>query len=432
MKSTVALLVRQSLEGGMLCIVSKAILIDALQKRGVRHSITYQTMIKDLVLSCNGKDLTTLKTLIDGSGSFHNLYKLIYEDVTKRAYREAILEHLRAEAKATRDSLGRRAGIKVLSDVDDTLYSSGGHFPAGCDKRYPEKVVYPGCLQLFEALDQAWSEDKPSCNLVFLSARPHVYKAYAEGKSYKLFQDLLHRGQMHSCPTLLPGRLLHGVQAVLMALMCFKTNAWRGVGHLKYTTYLNFRALYEEYDFVFFGDNGQGDQLTGQLMISQTSVDSRNALTLRETQEPQLLAAVIHQVMPDETSLALEPRQQRGESWRSALAQNRLFIVSSYVRAAVALHAHDSALITPSQLRKITAGAMEDFEKLAVTHPKWRASPAGAAAERDMQADILEANARVQAAQLPALSSPTVESTPASTQLSHFQSVIGQPRTPPG
>jgi hypothetical protein len=46
-------------------------------------------------------------------------------------------------------------GIKVLSDVDDTLWSSGGRWPAGCDKRYLSHVVYPGVLALFEELDMA-------------------------------------------------------------------------------------------------------------------------------------------------------------------------------------------------------------------------------------------------------------------------------------
>ena len=29
--------------------------------------------------------------------------------------------------------------LKVVSDIDDTLFSSGGSWPAGIDNRYPKK-----------------------------------------------------------------------------------------------------------------------------------------------------------------------------------------------------------------------------------------------------------------------------------------------------
>ena len=41
----------------------------------------------------------------------------------------------------------------VLLDIDDTLYCSGGHWPAGVDKRYPRKVLYPGCTAFFKVLE---------------------------------------------------------------------------------------------------------------------------------------------------------------------------------------------------------------------------------------------------------------------------------------
>ena len=35
------------------------------------------------------------------------------------------------------------------------------------------------------------------------------------------------------------------------------TKAWHAVGELKFKTYKQYRDIYPEYDFVFFGDNGQ-------------------------------------------------------------------------------------------------------------------------------------------------------------------------------
>ena len=42
---------------------------------------------------------------------------------------------------------------KILSDVDDTLFSSGGKYPAGIDDRFPAHCLYPGVLEFFKELD---------------------------------------------------------------------------------------------------------------------------------------------------------------------------------------------------------------------------------------------------------------------------------------
>lgn len=41
----------------------------------------------------------------------------------------------------------------MVSDIDDTLMSSGGHFPAGCDARLPKHCVYPGAVAFLNELD---------------------------------------------------------------------------------------------------------------------------------------------------------------------------------------------------------------------------------------------------------------------------------------
>ena len=59
-------------------------------------------------------------------------------------------------------------------------------------------------------LDYRWSADERSCNVVFFSARPHIYKDVAEDCSYKTFKRLVADGTMHSLPTLLPCKITHG------------------------------------------------------------------------------------------------------------------------------------------------------------------------------------------------------------------------------
>lgn len=42
---------------------------------------------------------------------------------------------------------------KIVSDIDDTLMSSGGSFPAGCDRTYPRHCIYPGVLAFYSEMD---------------------------------------------------------------------------------------------------------------------------------------------------------------------------------------------------------------------------------------------------------------------------------------
>ena len=184
-----------------LSVSTKAILVDALQKRGLRYSTHAEEAMERLLVSCHGEELTKLKNMTDLGGDYLNLYKLIYSDITSHLIREKVLKHFSVEAKKMTTERGGSYGLKILSDVDDTLYSSGGKFPAGMDKEYPKHQLYPGCLEFFKALDKQGQDDDSACNLVFLSARPHAYKDMAEEHSYRLFKKLVREEKMHTIPT---------------------------------------------------------------------------------------------------------------------------------------------------------------------------------------------------------------------------------------
>eukprot|EP00930_Biecheleria_cincta_P005592 TRINITY_DN10651_c0_g1_i1.p1 TRINITY_DN10651_c0_g1~~TRINITY_DN10651_c0_g1_i1.p1 ORF type:complete len:675 (-),score=95.56 TRINITY_DN10651_c0_g1_i1:686-2674(-) len=325
----------QAHEEGMLDTLSKAIIIDAFQKTGL-HGYLEQCDVRDLLQSCHGNDLVTLKTLIDGSGGYYNLHKLIFTDLTYTAIREEILEHFASEATTLRNSSGDCLGIKVLSDVDDTLLSSGGRFPAGCHETFPRHVVYPGCLEFYRCLDKSFRLDRPMCNLVFLSARPHVFKDLAEKKSYQSFNELVSSGRMHSLPTLLAGTLFSGAWATIFA-KCIGTSAWKFVGRDKYNTYRCFVRLYPEYDFVFCGDDGQGDLFAGQLMLEDDIAACR--------------AVVIHRVLTNDKPLVADPLSgdsttDDDESLRPEAHHARLHYHKCYVGAALGVHIADPDLVT--------------------------------------------------------------------------------------
>jgi len=389
-RDTVQQITDLALEMGLLNLISKAVLVHALHQKGIRFSKRSQQAVCRIVFSCKGEELTTLKNLIDGSGGYLNLYKMVYEGITSPSLQKLILKHFETQAKSIRTELGRARGIKLLSDVDDTLYASGGKFPAGCDTRFPRHVVYPGCLGLYRALDQESSVNASSCNLVFLSARPHVYKDLTEDHSYRRFRALVAESRMHSLPTLLPGRLRNGFWAMLTTA-CLRTRAWRSVGEAKYRTFKKFRALYLEYDFVFCGDDGQGDLLCAQLLA-------------KEEQPPApLRASLIHQVLPGGPSevLAIDPRSQRGETWSEALAEKRIFFHRTYVGAAVALHSACSDLMTAEQLAVVANDAVNDFEDARLQHYDFGSRWAGVEAE--LSSDLSAADDVVRAAGLPGI-----------------------------
>jgi len=262
------------------------------------------------------------------------------------------------------------------SDVDDTLFSSGGSFPAGCDKTYPKHVVYPGCLAFFCCLDSSWREDEPSCNLVFLSARPHVFKDVAEEKSYKVFNCMVADGRMHSLPTLLPGKLISGIWATV-AVKCLGLRAWRSVGEDKFSTYCQFVKLYPEYDFVFCGDDGQGDLLAGQHMLLEDS-------------GPPCRAVCIHKVLEHgEQALTDECFSDADISSDDdgLIPRNKLIFHRSYLGAALELHLLDPRLLSKDQVVEIAEAAVADMDTARLTYPEWADSPEGAEAERHMRAD---------------------------------------------
>lgn len=197
----------------------------------------------------------------------------MFEDISEVADRKAVLKHMResnpvalstgvpsvvrpkCDAALVRPHPSTITGIKILSDIDDTLTASGGP-PGGVDKFYPVHSVYPGILQLYYELDSASDhtpegvarfaryhdchgtpdrqaqdlaasgpplsfsrsstsslaqslEQNPEAatnnpaeakfiqmlqrqgNLTFLSARPHLYKNLSEGETFKKMKHLI-------------------------------------------------------------------------------------------------------------------------------------------------------------------------------------------------------------------------------------------------
>jgi hypothetical protein len=253
----------------ILTVVSRVILLHALQLLKLRSNPRAEFWVQNILVNTHRDDLSELKTLTDAKGDYFSMTKLIYDDIRSESTRQTILFHFRREAAVQETYKQMGAGPqrrliaqmrKVLSDVDDTLLCSGGMYPAGVDKQYPRKTVYPGVLAFYRELDlgidghDVWQEEQVG-NLVFLSARPHVYRDISEKHSLAKFERMQAdtidgRKGMHTTPGLLSGDLQSGSQYVM-------TNDFEPLARKKLENFSRYVSIYPEYKHVFVCDNGQ-------------------------------------------------------------------------------------------------------------------------------------------------------------------------------
>eukprot|EP00928_Gymnodinium_smaydae_P027486 TRINITY_DN21253_c0_g1_i1.p1 TRINITY_DN21253_c0_g1~~TRINITY_DN21253_c0_g1_i1.p1 ORF type:complete len:773 (+),score=123.09 TRINITY_DN21253_c0_g1_i1:32-2320(+) len=388
-RSVLSVLTEEALPSAMLDTVGKAIILDGLMKSGMGLEKT-QTTAARVICSCRGLQLTELKNLMDSGGEVYNLYKLVYIDISIKAIRERVLHHIASEGLACRTRRGGRVGVKVVSDVDDTILCSGGR-PAGCDKQYPKKAVYPGALSLYAAV--AWSCSENACDLVFLSARPHIYKNVTEKHSYHLFQSLVDEGSMQGTPTLLPGRIAPSLKGAVLSMLQ-GTRAWKEAGEIKFHTFKDFRHLYPEYDFVFSGDDGQGDLLAGQRMLRQlrqmTPTSSEASLSDTDSESAdgevaeggEVLAVLIHSVLPrEQRPLSLVQASLSSQPCNGLIIGHRTF-----VGAAVELH--EAGLLAADKLGVVAAQAIDDFENMCVVYSDEWDEERRESAEEELRGDL--------------------------------------------
>ncbi|KAL4140055.1 hypothetical protein PRNP1_015287 [Phytophthora ramorum] len=324
-----------------LSVMSRALLLDALMVMKISAHPMAEKWVRNIILKTQGDDLSNLKTYTDAKGDFHSIHKLVFNDIRDPTIRADILSHIQREARVqiAHMRLGTKRGRsrkqqawrKVLSDVDDTLYSSGGRYPAGLDTRYPRHTLYPGVLPFYRELDMGtvgpddWADERVG-NLVFLSARPHVYKDVSEKKSYTKFAALHEKMGMHTLPTMLAGNLTSG-----------RAFMWQGdlepMAQKKFDNFCEFYQLYPEFKHVFVGDNGQGDVRAAELIVEKFGPDA-------------LEAGFFQRVQPMEKMFNYHSKEDL-ERWRK---MNIIFF-DTYVGAAV----------EASRMKKIRLGGLKNI-----------------------------------------------------------------------
>lgn len=339
----------------VLSIYSRVLLLRALQLMKLPANARAEHWVRNIILSTHQDDLSKLKTMTDTKGDYFCMNKLIYNDIRSETVRQDILSHFRKEAavqQAHMDMGTRKARLrmeqgwrKILSDVDDTLTSSGGSYPAGIDKRYTKKVVYPGVIGLYRELDlgiRGPEEFPPDGmgNLVFLSARPHIYKDISEQQNFKKFKSLRERegSRLHTIPSLLAGDLSSGREFMM-------TNDFEPLARKKFQNFKQFVSIYPEYKHVFICDNGQGDVRAGELMYDQY---------------PRHIDCLfVHLVQDIQKTYGFD-----SERWRKKGLLSRTCFFKCYPDAALYAATLKPPLIRMSGLRRICQDAVADFEMI--------------------------------------------------------------------
>ncbi|KDD72984.1 hypothetical protein H632_c2663p0, partial [Helicosporidium sp. ATCC 50920] len=97
-----------------LSTVSRAVLVDALQKLGLRFRPARQSLVQAIVLATRGTDLTLLKAVLDDGGDYHSTYKLVYHDLQAEAQAQ-VLAHLTREGAAVAAEF-RRQSASLAAD----------------------------------------------------------------------------------------------------------------------------------------------------------------------------------------------------------------------------------------------------------------------------------------------------------------------------
>jgi len=366
-----------------LTAMSRVIVLHALQILKLRANPRAEHWVRNIILNTHGDDLSEIKTLTDAKGDYFSMNKLIYDDIKSETIRQDILAHIRREGAyqishmqmGTKRAQRRQhmAWRKILSDVDDTLLSSGGSYPAGIDKRYGKKIVYPGVLAFYRELDlgtrgpEEWPENRVG-NLVFLSARPHVYKDMSEKSSFRKFEKLRMpnvdgRKGMHTVPSMLAGDLISGTQYIT-------TNDFEPLARKKFDNFKRYVSIYPEYEHIFVCDNGQGDVRAAELMFDSFPYEFQ--------------AVYVHVVQKITKTYGYDPRR-----WKEK--EIYAFFFRTYPEAAFHAATREPPLIRITGLRRVCDEAVNDF--LSISSKEWQSEKQKADRRAELNQAIWRANA---------------------------------------
>ncbi|MEK6406485.1 MAG: hypothetical protein AABN34_05935 [Acidobacteriota bacterium] len=308
-----------------------------------------------LILSVAPEELVLFKFALEYDGDYKDLVEYSFHDIDDKERRTRIFEHFR--------SAPAQIGVKVLTDVDDTMYANL------IERRYPNKTLYPGVLEFYDSLKREPFEANP-IPITTLSARPNPIALKLEDASLasliKFTNGRLRPSALSGkLASSLPGTLETVVRAHQQHLEMLSDKIPHGqedkIGKVKFSNFTEFARVYPEYRFVFVGDSGQADALTAQLMVTQNSTDEAS----------RVLTTFIHDIRRSESDAesasnsfaSLLQHQDLLVSETSASGRG-VIVFRNYIQAAVVAYTHSATLgdlVTAEELATITKAALEQF-----------------------------------------------------------------------
>jgi hypothetical protein len=322
-----------------------------------------------LLCSVESHELGLLKFALEYDGDYKDLEEYLCHDIDHQGSRDRVVRHLRSAPSA--------GGIKVLTDVDDTMY------PNLVDARYPrhegKRALYPGVVEFYDALKrEPFAVD--AVPVTTLSARPNPVMGFSEEGS--LGQIVLHSGGRLR-PSALSGELRSScigtlqtfVRAELAALAARIPHGEEDqIGRVKFENFANFAAVYPDYRYVFVGDSGQADALTAQLMLAANLSDAASRVITTFIHD--LRAAPDDRRAMSNAFVHLPSQLMIDRNLHSGMGRG-VIVFRNYIDAAsTAFALRDSLddLITPSSLARITHAALVQFSNLDFIAADKRAS----------------------------------------------------------
>lgn len=163
----------------------------------------------------------------------------------------------------------------VLTDIDDTLYANRfwKSCIAGSDTSWPEHIAYPGVKEMHRQLH---SLQKSTHYSTVLSATPGGAKT--KKLNSQELKDML-GGTDFSFIQGVEGKreILRNTPSTLLTGIFYRGNNpdgafYRAIAETKYTRFQQYAKIFPERQYIWIGDNGQGDEVAGIRMLNQEDV----------------------------------------------------------------------------------------------------------------------------------------------------------------
>ena len=162
----------------------------------------------------------------------------------------------------------------VLTDIDDTLYANRGWKSciAGSDMSWPQHIAYPGVTELHRQLHLLRKSTHYS---TVLSATPGVFKP--KKLNSQELKDIL-GGTDFSFIQGVEGKreILRNTPSTLLTGIYRGDNPdgafYRTIADTKYARFQQYARIFPERQYIWIGDNGQGDEVAGRRMLDQRDV----------------------------------------------------------------------------------------------------------------------------------------------------------------